>query len=255
VPSTPGFWISHALIPGTFAVIALSCIAAFHVDTRIADALFYDATTARWLGQGRWWAETLLHDGGRHAIWAVALLALLVYGGSWVNMRLRPWRRAAAFVAVSLILCTGIVGVLKSVTNVDCPWDLERYAGTRPYVGLFADRPDSLPRAACFPGAHSSSGFALLCLYFVFRDRSRPVARCALFVGLAAGAIFSFAQQARGAHFLSHDLTSAVIVWSVLLGLYRLTCASRKYALQTNTTQAASAHPTEPCWPEGPTAA
>jgi membrane-associated PAP2 superfamily phosphatase len=222
VTSIPRFWITHALIPGAAAAAALGCISVFGMDTRIADAFFYDATTARWLGQGRWWAENFLHDGGRHAIWAVALIALLVFGGSWFSTRLRAWRQAAAFVAVSLVLCTGIVGLLKNVTNVDCPWDLERYAGTRPAIGLFADRPDTLPHAACFPGAHSSSGFALLCFYFVFRNRSRAVTRSALVAALAVGAAFSFTQQARGAHFLSHDLTSAVIVWSTLLVLYRL---------------------------------
>jgi membrane-associated PAP2 superfamily phosphatase len=109
---------------------------------------------------------------------------------------------------------------LKSVTNVDCPWDLERYGGSRPYVSLFGDRPDELPRARCFPGAHSSSGFALMCFYFLFRDSRRRAAQVALAGGLLAGAVFAFGQQARGAHFLSHDLTSAVLVWYVLLALY-----------------------------------
>ena len=37
---------------------------------------------------------------------------------------------------------------------------------------------------------------------------------------IALGAAFSIGQEARGAHFLSHDLTSAAIVWFVQLGLY-----------------------------------
>jgi membrane-associated PAP2 superfamily phosphatase len=35
------------------------------------------------------------------------------------------------------------------------------------------------------------------------------------------GIIFAIGQEARGAHFLSHDLTSALVVWVVLLGLDR----------------------------------
>jgi membrane-associated PAP2 superfamily phosphatase len=42
----------------------------------------------------------------------------------------------------------------------------------------------------------------------------------ALLSGLAVGAVFAFAQEARGAHFLSHDLWSGFIVWFVELGLY-----------------------------------
>jgi membrane-associated PAP2 superfamily phosphatase len=34
------------------------------------------------------------------------------------------------------------------------------------------------------------------------------------------GVLFSFAQEARGAHFLSHDLASAALVWAIQLGLY-----------------------------------
>ncbi len=100
------------------------------------------------------------------------------------------------------------------------PWDLAEFGGDRPYVALFADRPDLLPRAQCFPGAHSSSGFALVCFYFVFRDRSRRAARWALLAAGLVWAVFSLGQQARGAHFLSHDLASLAIVWFVQLLLY-----------------------------------
>ena len=41
-----------------------------------------------------------------------------------------------------------------------------------------------------------------------------------LAAAIAVGIAFSIGQEARGAHFLSHDLTSAAIVWFVQLGLY-----------------------------------
>ncbi|MCP5470792.1 MAG: phosphatase PAP2 family protein [Sinobacteraceae bacterium] len=141
--------------------------------------------------------------------------------------QLRQWRRPAAFAFLALVLSTGIVGGLKAVTNVDCPWDLAGFGGNRPYIGLFADRPDVLPHAQCFPGAHAASGFALLFGYFLFRNSSRRRARWALAAGLLTGFTFSLGQQARGAHFLSHDLTSAAIVWYVQLLLYRLMLAPR----------------------------
>jgi membrane-associated PAP2 superfamily phosphatase len=49
----------------------------------------------------------------------------------------------------------------------------------------------------------------------------------ALAGGLLIGTVFALGQQARGAHFLSHDLTSAAIVWYVLLGLYLVMFARR----------------------------
>jgi membrane-associated PAP2 superfamily phosphatase len=48
----------------------------------------------------------------------------------------------------------------------------------------------------------------------------------ALAAGLAVGVLFAFGQEARGAHFLSHDLTSAILVWYVQLGLYLRYAAS-----------------------------
>jgi membrane-associated PAP2 superfamily phosphatase len=134
--------------------------------------------------------------------------------------RFRPWRRQAGFVLLAMLLATLLVGGLKVVTNVDCPWDLAGFGGHNPYVALFADRPDALPRAQCFPGAHASAGFALMCFYFAFLDRSRKVARWMLAAALAIGIVFSIGQEARGAHFFSHDLTSAAIVWFVQLALY-----------------------------------
>ena len=93
------------------------------------------------------------------------------------------------------------------------------FGGNRPYVTLFADRPDYLPRAGCFPGAHSSSGFALMTLYFALRDARPRLARAALGVALLVGTAFAIGQEARGAHFLSHDLTSVALSWGILATL------------------------------------
>ena len=112
--------------------------------------------------RGEWWARGLLHTGGRWVVRGVAASALVLWALSFVVAPLREWRRSAGFVLLAMLLATLIVGGLKAVTNVDCPWDLAGFGGHNPYVMLFADRPDVLRRAQCFPGAHASSGFALL---------------------------------------------------------------------------------------------
>ena len=101
------------------------------------------------------------------------------------------------------------------------------FGGHNPYVPLFADRPDYLPRARCFPGAHASSGFALLCFYLAWRDDEPRRARLALAIALVVGVAFSVGQEARGAHFFSHDLASAAVVWCVQLALYAWLLAPR----------------------------
>jgi len=218
----PTFWRRHAWWPLLGFVLAFGTLEIGSFDRAIADYWYFNVHTAHWLGTGSgdWWARGLLHTGGRWLVRSAAGAALVVWGLSFAWDRLRPWRRQAGFVVVAMLLSIGLVGALKAVTNVDCPWNLAGFGGDKPYVALFADRPDALPRAKCFPGAHSSSGFALLAFYFVFRDRSRRTARWLLAGAVAVGVAFSIGQEARGAHFLSHDFTSAGLVWFVQLGLY-----------------------------------
>jgi membrane-associated PAP2 superfamily phosphatase len=215
------FWRSHLWWPLAGFALLVALISGIDLDLRLA-GLFFDAGSHGWLGAGAgdWWAHRLLHGGGRWVVRAVAAAALSLWLLSWVSPRLHRWRRDAGFVAAAMLLAVGIVGALKAVTNVDCPWDLGAFGGHNPLVPLFSHRPDYLPRARCFPGAHSSSGFALLCFYFLWRDRSPAKARVALWTGLLVGGLFALGQEARGAHFLSHDLSSLAIVWLVQLGWY-----------------------------------
>jgi membrane-associated PAP2 superfamily phosphatase len=208
-------WPSIALL-GAFGALELGAL-----DRPIAAALFYDGTRG-WLGKGAgdWWARDLIHTGGNLFIYAAGIAAIAGWLLSFRLTRLAPWRRELLYVFAGIVVSTAVVGLLKTVTNVDCPWDIEGFGGDRPYVALFADRPDYLPRARCFPGAHSSSGFALMGLYFALRGRCPRAARWGLAFGIAVGLTFTLGQQARGAHFLSHDLASAAIVWWVLLALY-----------------------------------
>jgi membrane-associated PAP2 superfamily phosphatase len=177
------FMLWHAWIPfAAFAALAI-LLSTTDLDLRIADHFFYDFEAARWVGKDTWWARNVLHTGGRNVMRAAGIFGLLALGASYVAPLARRWpalvrqRRPLGFFVACVAIVPLIVGSLKQVTNVDCPWDLAHYGGERPFVHIFEDRPDDLPRAACFPGAHSSSGFALLGLYFLGLARSRRHAR------------------------------------------------------------------------------
>lgn len=214
-------WRALVMWPSLILLLAFGVIEAFSLDRPIATALYFDAARG-WLGKGAgdWWARNLIHAGGGLLVRVVVAAAFAWWALSFKIARLAAWRREALYVCVAMAAATVLVGVLKWITNVDCPWDLTGFGGTRPYVALFGGRPDYLPRAQCFPGSHSSSGFALMCFYFALRDRHRVAARCALTLGAGVGLIFAFGQEARGAHFLSHDLASAILVWWVLIAIY-----------------------------------
>jgi membrane-associated PAP2 superfamily phosphatase len=207
--------------PGIVFVLAFAILEIGQFDRAIALTLFYSPHSG-WLGAGAgdWWSRDLIHQAGRWLPRGIAALAAIGWLASFGVAALKAWRRELLYVLCGMALVIGGIGLLKELTNVDCPWDLAGFGGKNPYVPLFADRPDGLKHAACFPGAHSSSGFALLAIYFALRGRAQRAARVALGLAIAVGVIFSFGQEARGAHFLSHDLTSAGLSWLALVFLY-----------------------------------
>lgn len=229
---------SLVLFAAVFGVIEV-----LGLDRTISHALFYDTHVHQWLGggPGAWWARDLIHTGGRDMVRAVAAAALVAWGLSFMFPAFAAWRREALYVFVGMVLVTGLVGLLKVLTNVDCPWDLTEFGGSRPYITLFGDRPDYLPRGQCFPGAHSSSGFALMSLYFALRERRARLARWLLAVALLLGVIFAIGQEARGAHFLSHDLTSVVLAWWLLVALQKWLLAPSTAPAVAGTADVASA--------------
>ena len=218
----PDFWLRHAYLPG-FAFICLAWAGACSdLDIAVESAWAFDAAIGQFIGAGagEWWTKDLLHTAGGLVMRTAGAGIVLSWITAWRRPSLAHWRRAASYTVAATAAAVAIIGLLKATTNVDCPWSLDLFGGSRPYVHLFADRSDALPRARCFPGGHSSSGFMMFALYFALRERNRTLARLALTLALVIGALFAFGQQARGAHFLSHDLWSAAIVWFTCLGIY-----------------------------------
>jgi membrane-associated PAP2 superfamily phosphatase len=114
-------------------------------------------------------------------------------------------------VTLCLALSAALVAALKFGTRIDCPRDLLEFGGTNPALGFLQQRPAAWPAAACFPGAHAASGVSLLGVYYAMASlRGRYEIRW-LLPAVVAGIVFAFAQEARGAHFLSHDLTGAAV--------------------------------------------
>lgn len=210
-PRVGADWVSHALLPAIAWLGLVVAIGVLGVDTLLSD-LLYDAPSGHWtVGTGSW-AYLALYRGGRALVIGTVLVSLVLLASSL--------RRPASYLLACILLTTGVAGLGKHVTNMDCPRALQRYGGDRPEIGLFEDRPDGLPRALCFPGGHSSGGFSFLALYFLLGERRRSWRWAGLAAGLALGFSFAGVQWARGQHFVSHDLVSAAIGWAVALGAY-----------------------------------
>jgi membrane-associated PAP2 superfamily phosphatase len=227
--SAAQLWWRHARWPLWAFVAAALLFAMTHTDVTIASTAFFDATGNQWRGAGNWWIDDVVHTGGRWAVRLVAVLAFALWVATFLERSLRGLRRPAGYLAVAIVATVGSVGLLKTLTNVDCPWDLQAFGGSFPYVNLFATRPVDLRHAQCFPAAHASSGYSLMALYFVAYERSRKRAIAGLAVGVLLGLVFGIAQQARGAHFASHDLWSAFLAWIMSLTVYAFAFRARLY--------------------------
>jgi membrane-associated PAP2 superfamily phosphatase len=189
------------------------------LDLMVADWI-HRASGNTWSLRDAWLTRGLLHEGGRMLV-ALLLVALLVtLAASYWYTPLRGWRRGLVYLLVSALLAGLAVNVLKRLTHVDCPWDLLRYGGDYPYVGLFEAHPDTFRYGACFPAGHASAGYSWLGLYFLVRDRLPRWRWLALGVVVMMGAAFGVAQQLRGAHFLSHDLWTLALCWGVAVMAY-----------------------------------
>jgi membrane-associated PAP2 superfamily phosphatase len=216
----PSWLLWQLVLPLAAFMLASLGLMALGGDRWIAGHLY--------LWEGGHWAlkdgfvtETLIHETGKRLsalAWLGVVAAAIV---AWRRPALRAWCRPLLCLAASVLVATTVVAWMKSWTDVDCPWDLLAYGGTRDYHALLAAMPANAPMGRCFPAGHASAGYAWVALYFFFAG-TRPQWRWAgLGVGLGAGLVFGISQQLRGAHFMSHDVWTLVICWLAALLLHR----------------------------------
>lgn len=219
--STLRFYALHAGVPALLAAVVLGVFETTSLDRRIQD-LFYDPLERRFPLRIHTLFETVFHDFGRFSVilLGVSLVALVLW--SFRRPALRRWRRGFLYAALCLAAGPVAVAQLKHNSAIHCPNDLEQYGGDQPYVRTFDPIPPGLEPGHCWPGGHSSGGFAMMSLYFVFR-RSRPrLARAWLAGGFLYGFGLGFSRVVQGSHFVSHNLWAAVVCWAIALGLYEL---------------------------------
>lgn len=204
------------LIIWTGFIALIASIYHYNIDFLLANQLF-SLEGKHWTLKHHLLTETVLHDGGRLLSETMGVIAISGFILCLLHPRLRHWRCATGYLVLSVLLSTVSVSVIKHSISMDCPWDLARYGGDLPFIGLFEARPAGLPDTACFPAGHASAGYAWIALYFFFQAIWPRGRWPGLATGLLMGLAFGFAQQLRGAHFLSHDLWTLMICWTISL--------------------------------------
>lgn len=160
-----------------------------------------------------WLLSDVLHTGGKFLAWllVITLCALIVWPVG-VLRELSPARRTQ--LVVSALLASALVALLKAGSQTSCPWDLHDFGGVARYASHWAGwlNPDG-GSGQCFPAGHATSGFAFLGGYFALRDERPGLAKAWAATALIAGFVLGFAQQLRGAHFMSHTLWTGWVCW------------------------------------------
>jgi len=213
------------LSPFAVLVPAALLVALLLIDTRPLDFAvqrWFYTVEGGFVGRHVWWLENVVHDFLKQAVIAFAAMIALLWLCSLTRHRWRRWSRSLGYLAVAMSLSSALVVSLKDVTGVHCPWDLREFGGVHTYVHVGARKRNDEPRGRCWPAGHAATGFSLLALFFVLRDRRPQLARRVLAAVIVFGSLLALARMSQGAHFLSHNVATGLIAWLVCLICDRL---------------------------------
>lgn len=200
----------------SFLILAAILLYAFVPVAGTIDQLlalpFVDLQGKFFLEQN-WWLVHIGHIFLKNCIIAIAIAHI----GLWLYFKKtkNPLQSSALFVVIAMAISISIIGVLKATSVHACPWSLIEVQGKvldwhRSIVG----------HGKCFPGGHASAGFALVALFFAYKDRQPKLALVLLGIALLFGGVMSGVQMLRGAHFLSHNLWALWWSWAIDTVLY-----------------------------------
>ena len=213
----------HISYPLVLFLFVASIFEYFQLDIDIAQYFFkLEGGVDSWPLRAQWLSENVLHTGGRNLVILLGSALLISLGFSYRSKYWNQYRLSLLCLTLSVLTSIILVKLGKEFTHVSCPWDAIQFGGQFAYVPIFSPLPKGAEFGQCFPGGHSSGGYAWVALYY-FALQVRPKLRWyGLGFGALLGATFSLTQQLRGAHFFSHGLWSFAIAWFTASSYYYL---------------------------------
>jgi len=219
------FWTIHLVLPLAVSALVLISLERTAADLWLADR-WYAFEGYHWALRDHWLVKQVIHQDGREMLAGLGLVLAGLLTLSYRLPRLRNWRRPLAYLLTCMAVLPALIALLKHFSPAPCPWDVVRYGGGLPYHHSLSYFFAGTGAGHCFPAGHASGGFALLALYFAAYLYARSPA-VYLLPGFVVGFTFAFGQEARGAHFISHDLWALSLCWFGALGLFFLFRPSR----------------------------
>jgi membrane-associated PAP2 superfamily phosphatase len=226
----PG-WVHH---PGTWLLAVLAFTLAWDMTALDQAVMGWIGSPAGFAWRHDWLLERVLHDAARQcAILAfVCLWAWALWPRGWTPRQRagEPTLPLAERTTVALLVTLALLAVnlVKNRSLTSCPWDLEVFGGTLPYVSHWQAGVSDGGPGRCFPGGHASSAFSFLAVSLPWllpppgRERTRRPGLYRLGVVMALGILLGAVQTVRGAHHPSHTLWTLAICATVAVAGWTL---------------------------------
>ncbi len=184
---------------------------------------FFDNARQQFVYDDHWLWRGWLHDGARDVLKPMQFTLLTVLLAAVVWPRYRRYRSGFLYVLLTVLTTGAILTYLKKISDRACPINLTMFGGKYEWQALFSTLIEQHD-GRCWPGGHALHAFGLLPLYFLLHYwQYQRAARGLLIAIVIAGTVFSLTQIIRGQHFLSHQLATLLVAWTIaVVGLYGL---------------------------------
>jgi membrane-associated PAP2 superfamily phosphatase len=217
--------INRQIVVTIFCLFVLFFLFEFTNIDIFVQEFFYDEVTQKWLlsHQKGSLLDTLFYTGIKKVIivFGVFILFLYLYSFKDSVQTLKEYRRGLLIVWLSIVIVPLIIGVLKSVSNVPCPCDFEHFGGEYPYIKVLDAMPQEIiKKFKCYPAGHASGGFALMSLFFLFKEQKNRF--IALGIAVAIGWSMGVYKMLIGHHYLSHTVITMILAWLLILIIYKI---------------------------------
>lgn len=198
---------------------------------------FYNFETKSWLiDKDEPILKFFLYDGLKQGliIFGVFILILLIFFRK--KEFVKEYKKGLIILLLSSIFVPTIVGSLKAITNTPCPCNIEHFGGEYPDIKVLDKYPEDFiqkSKAKCWPAGHASGGFALMALFFFFKNPRNQ------FFGLIGAITLGWSmgtyKMLLGDHFLSHTIITMILAWIIILTIVKLTQLKEKEKLEKST--------------------
>ena len=220
-----------------FLLIAVIALFQFSNLDIFVQSFFYDFEKKSWLiDKNEPILKFFFYDGIKNLLLFFGLLILVSLIFFRKNILVQEYKKGLIIVLLSAILVPSIIGFLKDITNTPCPCNIVYFNGTYPDKKVFDSYPKDFvqkSKVKCWPAGHSSGGFALMALFFLFKTPKNQ--KKALFVALIIGWSMGTYKMLLGDHFFSHTIITMLMAWLIILIIVKFIQTKQRQKIEKST--------------------